>query len=485
MPLDRMLNRGPRQFEIYQRTLAYLIIALVTIVYYINTPQTEYQIYIPIFLAFILLISPRLSRWVQYYYDEDVRKNVFFILDIISVAVVMAGVHLSLVLTFALLLAVVCTAIINRVSFITLSLAALIAGFVFYICTFFLFGRYDYFQQTSIELTILAFLGMILFIGVGGFYQKNQLNHLEQQKNHYFSEMNRYIELSNQLSRYAPLQLWQAIMRGESEAKLEYKRKKITVFFSDIQGFTEMSESLIPDDLAFLLNDYLSHMTEIAKQYGATIDKFMGDAILIFFGDPDSQGVEQDARNCIDMAISMREQMKFLRERWVKMGYPALHIRMGISTGYCHVGNYGAMHRMVYTIVGRDANLAARLQDAAEIDEILVSNETHNLIKNYYLCAPKPPVELKGIQGKVATWQVMEKYAVNDQENQQWFDYEYKGFHLLLNLEQVQNFEYMELVQILEKMIERIQLQQTLTNNSGVAKLRLEDEVKTIKSDVK
>ena len=88
---------------------------------------------------------------------------------------------------------------------------------------------------------------------------------------------------------------------ADTEAKIEYKRKKITVFFSDIQGFTELSETLIPDDLAFVLNDYLSHMTEIAKQYGATIDKFMGDAILIFFGDPDSQGVEQDAKNCIDM----------------------------------------------------------------------------------------------------------------------------------------------------------------------------------------
>ena len=102
-------------------------------------------------------------------------------------------------------------------------------------------------------------------------------------------------------------------------------------------------------------------------------------------------------------AIAMRQQMKFLRERWVKMGYAALHIRMGVSTGYCHVGNYGAVHRMAYTIVGRDANLAARLQYAADIDEILVSDETYKLIKNDYLCAPKTPIELKGIQGKVRT----------------------------------------------------------------------------------
>ena len=235
---------------------------------------------------------------------------------------------------------------------------------------------------------------------------------------------------------------------------------------------------MIPDDLAFVLNDYLSHMTEIAKQYGATIDKFMGDAILIFFGDPDSQGVEQDAKNCVDMAIAMRQQMKLLRERWVKMGYAPLHIRMGISTGYCHVGNYGAVHRMAYTIVGRDANLAARLQSAADIDEILLADETYKLVKNYYLCAPKAPIELTGIQEKVRTWQVMERYAEDRNENQQWFDYEYKGFHLVLNLEEVQNFEYQELIQVMEQMVKRIQMQQQLTNSRGIAKLKLEDEVK-------
>ena len=218
-------------------------------------------------------------------------------------------------------------------------------------------------------------------------------------------------------------------------------------------------------------------MTEIAKQYEATVDKFMGDAILIFFGDPHSQGVEQDAKICLEMAMVMRQQMKLLRERWIKMGYPPLHIRMGISTGYCHVGNYGATHRMAYTIVGRDANLAARLQSAAEVDEILISDDTHQLIKNDYLCAPKAPIYLKGIKGPVRTWQVMEKYTSKKADYQRWFDYEYKGFHLLLNMDEVQNFEYPELILVLEKMIKRLQTQQKMTNSEGIVKLNLEDEV--------
>ncbi|ENU57670.1 adenylate/guanylate cyclase domain-containing protein [Acinetobacter guillouiae] len=477
MPFERMLDKEPKQFEIFQRFMGYLIIALVVMVYYFTSPIANYQFYVPFFIGFIFIVSPKLSRWLEYSYGSKIRKNIYFLIDVIVVSTALAAVHLSLVVTFVLLFALIYTAINNKISFMMGSLAILVAFVVFYTNIIFIFGFYDYFQQTSPELSVLSFISIILFVNIGNYYQNRRIKSVETKKNTYFNEMNRYIELSNQLSRYAPLQLWQAIMRGDTEAKIEYKRKKMTVFFSDIQGFTELSETLIPDDLAFVLNDYLSHMTEIAKQYGATIDKFMGDAILIFFGDPDSQGVEQDAKNCIDMSIAMRQQMKFLRERWVKMGYAPLHIRMGVSTGYCHVGNYGAVHRMAYTIVGRDANLAARLQYAADIDEILVSDETYKLIKNDYLCAPKTPIELKGIQGKVRTWQVMEKYSATKNENQQWFDYEYKGFHLVLNLEEVQNFEYPELVEVLEKMVERIKVQQKLTNSQGVAKLNIEDEV--------
>lgn len=473
-----MLKKGSKQFEIFQRTVGYLILALIMVVYCFTTPLAVNQIYVPLVLLLILLFSPRLSRWVQYNYNNDVRKNIFFIIDVVVMATVLAAVHLSLVVTFCLLFVVMYSVINNKISTIVVSLSSLVAIVVFYFNIIFFFGFNDYFEQTSAEVTVIAFMGLILFAGIGGYYSRDRIKRLEAQKKNYFTEMNRYIELSNQLSRYAPLQLWQAIMRGETEAKLEYKRKKITVFFSDIQGFTNMSETLIPDDLAFLLNDYLSQMTDIAKQYGATIDKFMGDAILIFFGDPDSQGIEQDAKNCLDMAIAMRQQMNFLRERWLKMGYPALHIRMGISTGYCHVGNYGAVHRMAYTIVGRDANLAARLQSNAAIDEILISQDTYDLVKNHYLCAPKEPIALKGIQGLVNTWQVMEKISATHTDYQQWFDYEYKGFHLLLNFEQVQNYEYSELVKILEKMIERIQLQQKLTDDTGIARLRSEDEIK-------
>ena len=142
---------------------------------------------------------------MQYNYDEYIRRNIFFIIDAIVVATVLAGMHLSLVITLTLLFALIFSALTNKISMMTLSLSTLISIFIFYINTIFVFGFEDYFQQTSVELTILSFIGLILFITISGYYNQARVRALEKQKNNYFTEMNRYIELSNQLSRYAPL----------------------------------------------------------------------------------------------------------------------------------------------------------------------------------------------------------------------------------------------------------------------------------------
>jgi len=478
VPLDRLIDKEPRQFAYFHRLMGYSILSLILVIYTFTSTSASYQLYLlPLLLAYFLF-CPRLEKWLQYKFDKKIEKNVLFANEAIIIALVLAALHLSLVPTFTILFALLYVGLNNKISLPVSCLIGLIGVITFYFSTYIIFGTEEYFEPTNPELTVVSLLGLMMFIVIGNYYQHRRLNILGQQRQHYHNQMTRYIAFANQLSRYAPLQLWQSIMRGEAEAKIEYKRKKLTIFFSDIQGFTELSETLIPDDLAFLLNDYLSHMTEIAKQYEATVDKFMGDAILIFFGDPNSQGVEQDAKSCVEMAIAMRQQMKLLRERWKKMGYPALHIRMGVSTGYCHVGNYGASHRMAYTIVGRDVNLAARLQSAAEVDEILIADDTHQLIKNEFLCVPKVPIYLKGIQGPVKTWQVMEKFTGKKSDTQQWFDFDYKGFHLVLNLEEVQNYEYPELVEILENMVQRIKTQQKITNAQGIPKLTLDDEVR-------
>jgi adenylate cyclase len=115
-----------------------------------------------------------------------------------------------------------------------------------------------------------------------------------------------------------------------------------------------------------LLNEYLTEMSKIAHAHGATLDKFIGDAILAFFGDPQTLGAREDARACLKMAVAMQERLGELQTKWREQGIEQpLQVRMGINTGYCNVGNFGSDDRMAYTIIGAEANLAARLQAIA------------------------------------------------------------------------------------------------------------------------
>ena len=123
-------------------------------------------------------------------------------------------------------------------------------------------------------------------------------------------------------------------------------------------------------------------MTTVALDCGGTIDKFIGDAVMVFFGDPESLGEEQDALNCIEMALRMKARVNELREYWERNGIKGgLDIRVGIATGHCTVGNFGSNQRMDYTALGGPVNISARLESKAPNNEILISETTNNLIK--------------------------------------------------------------------------------------------------------
>lgn len=476
MPFDRFTKKQLVIESLY-RLVAYIVLSLGVLLYYFSVPFQFEQAVIPILGIILFLISIKICHAVHHELSEYYARQAFFILDCVLVAAVISAIHFSIVFSALIIIVLWHIKNIAKIVFVTYSIALMLCIIVIYLNGLLFFGFENYFSITSNMLTIYGFICFGCFLVVLSYFNRKYIEHIENTRNYYQEQMNRYVQFSNQLSLYAPRQLWQSIMSGETQAKIEYKRKKMTVFFSDIQGFTELAEKLIPDDLAFVLNDYLSHMTEIAKKYEATLDKFIGDGILIFFGDPYSNGIEQDAKRCIEMAISMRQQMHLLRERWQKKGFPKLHIRMGISTGYCHVGNYGSAHRMSYTLIGHHVNLASRLQAAADIDDILIADSTYHLVKDEFVCIPKAKLGLKGMSEPINTWQVLEKYTGLASDIQQWFDYEYKGFHLLLNLEEVQHYEYEQLMHILEKMIHRLKLQNSMTNEKGIAKLGLEDEV--------
>ena len=192
---------------------------------------------------------------------------------------------------------------------------------------------------------------------------------------------------------------------------MDSKRKRLTVFFSDIIDFTKTAERLESEDLTQLLNQYLTEMSEIALSHGATIDKYVGDAIVIFFGDPETRGVKQDAVACVTMAIAMRKRMRDLEKIWMESGLEKpLKCRMGINTGLCTVGNFGSEDRMDYTIIGSGVNLAARLEKACPPGEILISYETYAHVKDVIECQPVGQIEAKGFTEPVSTHRVIDLY---------------------------------------------------------------------------
>lgn len=204
--------------------------------------------------------------------------------------------------------------------------------------------------------------------------------------------------ISLKISKYLSPQVYRSIFSGEKDVSISTERKKLTVFFSDIKDFTATSEILQPEELTDLLNEYFTEMSSIAEAHGATIDKFIGDAIVAFFGDPETKGAAEDARACVRMALDMQRRLAELEHIWKAKGLEQpFRARIGINTGYCNVGNFGSSERMDYTIIGAEANLAARLEGIAEPGGIVVSYETYALVRDMVDGAPLDPVHFKGI----------------------------------------------------------------------------------------
>ena len=244
---------------------------------------------------------------------------------------------------------------------------------------------------------------------------------------------------SSKLSKYFSPQVYQSLFTGELDVKIETKRKQLTVFFSDLQGFTELTERLEPEVLTELLTHYLTEMSRISIKWGGTIDKFIGDAIMIFFGDPNSQGANQDAVNCVMMAMEMLKKLEELRKEWRKKGLALpLNARIGIHTGICTVGNFGSEDRLDYTIIGNGVNLASRLESNANSNSILISEDTYLHVQEKIECKKYKEFKVKGISYPVQTYYV-EGMVNNISSQENGLNQNIPGFSLNLNLEHIED----------------------------------------------
>jgi PAS domain S-box-containing protein len=273
--------------------------------------------------------------------------------------------------------------------------------------------------------------------------------------NELVSEKNQALEmLSTKLSKYLSPQVYSSIFTGQRSVEITSTRKKLTVFFSDIADFTATTDDLESEELTGLLNRYLTEMSKIALAHGATIDKYIGDAMLAFFGDPETRGFKEDALACVDMAIAMQRRMRELQLEWDDAGFEKpFRLRIGINTGYCTVGNFGSEDRMDYTIIGGEVNLASRLQAHAEPGSILLSHETYSLVKDSILAVEQDPVRPKGFAKAVRNYRVADQFGEPARQNSVLRE-EQEGLRIFLDL---QRLEKETAVEALKSVLSRLE----------------------------
>jgi adenylate cyclase len=276
-------------------------------------------------------------------------------------------------------------------------------------------------------------------------------SHLERNAN-----ARRLQALSEKLGRYLAPQVYKSLFDGSRDAEIRTQRKKLTVFFSDIKDFTASTAKWQPEEITFLLNSYFSEMSKIALEYGGTLDKFIGDAMMIFFGDPESRGIKEDALQCVKMAMAMQRRMAELQILWREMGSEkTFHVRMGINSGYCDVGNFGSDLRMDYTIIGREVNLAARLQQAAEPGGIIISKETYGLVRDEIVALEQQPLSAKGFPEPIESFAVQEEAEVQAVARKV-FQWERLGMRVLIDLDRLPSAERAAAAVELREMADRL-----------------------------
>jgi len=212
------------------------------------------------------------------------------------------------------------------------------------------------------------------------------------------------IQRTSRLKRYVSPQIAESIISNGSDKYLINARKLLTICFADLKGFTVASETMETEDTINLLNEYFTEMTKIIFNYEGTIDKFIGDGILVFFGDPIY--FDDHAERAVRMAIDMREKVQELRKHWLEKGCN-IDICCGINTGYVTVGNIGSATQMNYTVIGHHVNIAHRLQLEAKASQILITARTLSGIKDMIETEEIKNVKLKGISEPITVYNVI------------------------------------------------------------------------------
>jgi adenylate cyclase len=307
----------------------------------------------------------------------------------------------------------------------------------------------------KLEISSISLIGIFTYFCAYALYAHKKILKMEMHIKKLSNELTMNKLLAYKLSRYVTPAVWKAITENRERA-LTTQRKRITVFFSDIQGFSGLAEELDDKVLTDLLNTYLEEMARIATRHKGTIDKFIGDALMVIFGDSESEGVKADCLRAVSMAIEMRRKMKELKSRWYDQGIKHdLQIRMGINTGFCTVGTFGTSAYRDYTVLGYNVNFASRLEAAANPGEILISQESYSLVKDTVICRDSGEIMFKGVSQTMKVYQVVD-FRKDLGKDQSWFEDNTDGFSMHLDLEKVRNYDKDRILEILQKASDRL-----------------------------
>jgi len=224
--------------------------------------------------------------------------------------------------------------------------------------------------------------------------EHRRFNNILKQQQEIFIAQTKRKELRDMLQRYVSYNVVDELISRTGELKLGGARKKVSVLFSDIQGFTGLLSQVEPEAIIVQLNEYLGEMTNIIFQYNGMVDKFVGDAMIGIFGaikeSPD------DARRAVLCALSMQKKLQELQERWQKTYAMVFQVRIAISTGSVIMGNVGSPRRMDFTAIGDPVNTASRLQAVARPGAVVISSDTYGEVQDLVEVEPLGGCKLKG-----------------------------------------------------------------------------------------
>jgi len=212
------------------------------------------------------------------------------------------------------------------------------------------------------------------------------------------------LERYNELRRYLSPKLAEQILASDHALGTEPQRKMMTVVFTDIRGFSNLTDSLEPEELFHLLTRYFSEMIKIIHLYDGTVNKIVGDGLLIFFGDPIP--MEDHAERALRMSIDMQKKADDLSGEWGQYGHE-LGVGIGINSGFVTIGNVGSDVYRDYTIIGNQVNVAARLETSAKAGQILISQRTYSLVKGLIEVEEVGVVKVKGIHNPIKIYSVL------------------------------------------------------------------------------